>query len=1026
MASLRDVVAAESLGTKGMDEAAASRRFFAIVGAVVAKRASGVMYCGLTDRTVEFDEHGEVELLAGAALRGGATDFLSPEQLRNVKSTAASDVWALGVLLWHMLDGSLPAIPFGLQREMEPPFTNNIPHSPSLRRLLRACLMRNVKHRARLGAVAAWEWTVGEAGSAHPRAVQGPIMSPVRTLRSPTGNPGSSQGDGPLSGQGSRSGSSRGSRPPSARGIRPGPSRRNTAAVSRATYPLLHSPHLSAPHGSISPDHAPSRGFGYRDDQRPPTPLSPTKTHGHQHRGGDEYQMSQAWTEAHGAVQVAAHPVTGALLSPAQYGHYTAHPALHSPPRERRPDVAPFGPHKRRAFEALVAAVLHDKWRSQRTLLDDMTWAPHISVIDGVEYDVANLDYNELPERVQESNVMLARDACDAVISAVTDGRTIDSDFIEEAADEQHQQWVAENKAWAEPRLLAPYNELDEATKQKDRDVVIEAVRVLIEMVPRLAVAIPLPLAPARIIAERRRKHRKTLNGEADSPLGTDVLRSRRRSADYAAASRHQIDAPPPLSHRRSEDAQSRALHLERRSRLDERHADEMSRLTEQQVRIAKRLAEAVSERDAALAASEQWRVAASVASKGDARAQALLSSLHAAELSLKMQRVQLREIEAGAHAAASTAKSTQRKLSQHADQLRSELARARVAAGEMRERNKLAHNELASSAIESAVSQGVAQQAKKELFAARAAHASARAECAVRTARVESELAAEVALSAQYAEEARALKVDARADPTSAGLATASTGALAARGGRAHGGVAGESSGATVIALRGELAESEASVLRERAAVETLGARATVIVNMLDAKLTETNAAHKIAQAQNVAQIDSLTAQMARMKAEAERASRMAVESMARRQPSLSRPRMRTTSSLSSPRNSPCKSASREPSPHSSGSESRSGSNTNSMERLAAPTPTSPMPRPLPGTALLPRNAGHRLSVGQHVQRLEAQDKKNELHLITRGARAESPTLMLAQRDRHGGSPLRVKRRFKPKLSIDMGMCTP
>ena len=83
-------------------------------------------------------------------------------------------------------------------------------------------------------------------------------------------------------------------------------------------------------------------------------------------------------------------------------------------------------------------------------------------------------------------------------------------------------------------------------------------------------------------------------------------------------------------------------------------------------------------------------------------------------------------------------------------------------------------------------------------------------------------------------------------------------------------------------------------------------------------------------------------------------------------------------------------------------------------------------MPRPLPGTALLPRNAGHRLSVGQHVQRLEARDKKTELHLITRGARAESPTLMLAQRDRHSGSPLRVKRRFKPKLSIDMGMCTP
>ena len=65
-----------------------------------------------------------------------------------------------------------------------------------------------------------------------------------------------------------------------------------------------------------------------------------------------------------------------------------------------------------------------------------------------------------------------------------------------------------------------------------------------------------------------------------------------------------------------SEEAQSLAVKLERRSQIDVRHTDEMTRLVKQQVRIAERLAEAVSERDAALAASEQWRIAASVASK--------------------------------------------------------------------------------------------------------------------------------------------------------------------------------------------------------------------------------------------------------------------------------------------------------------------------------------------------------------------------------------------------------------------------
>ena len=586
MATLRDVVASECVGTKGMDEAAASRRFFAIVRAVVTQRASGVAYCGLTDRTVEFDEHGEVVLqLAGAALRGGGTDFLSPEQLRNFTSTAMSDVWALGVLLWHMLDGSLPAIPFGLQRDLEPPFSKNIPHSPSLRRLLRACLMRNWKRRASLKAVAAWEWTIGEKGAAQQRAVQGPIMSPVRSLRSPSSPSGCIGSTPPLSTRGSLPGSSRGSRPPSARGIRPGSARRNPAAgVARTTYPLLHSPHGSAPRGAVQVFPQPP----HQSDNSPPVYVVAGREFGYpgERVGGQSapqafeleenphlplgYHMSASWTAAHGAVQVsAAHQVTGVVLSPTQQRqehdgqmqrqHFTAysalHSPLHSPPRERRIGVAPLGPHRRRAFESHVASALHDKWRAQGMLMENMTWAPQLKVVDGVEFDIANLNYSELPERVQESILMSARDACDAVITAATNGRTIDSIFIEEAAEEHHQQWVAEHKTRADPQLLAPYNELDEATKQKDRDVVVEAVRVLKQLVPHLVtVAIPLPDGPTRIIANLRRKRRKSLGGEADSALGSDALRSRRRSADDAAASRHQTDPPqaPPSSRRRS------------------------------------------------------------------------------------------------------------------------------------------------------------------------------------------------------------------------------------------------------------------------------------------------------------------------------------------------------------------------------------------------------------------------------------------------------------------------------------------
>ena len=381
-------------------------------------------------------------------------------------------------------------------------------------------------------------------------------------------------------------------------------------------------------------------------------------------------------------------------------------------------------------------------------------------------------------------------------------------------------------------------------------------------------------------------------------------------------------------------------------------------------------------------------------ASKGDARAQALLASLHAAELSHQMQRVQLREIEAAARAAASTATRTERKLSQQAAELRNELSRTRSAASDMREQRKMCHNELASSTMECAVSQGAAQQAKTELFAARAAHASSRAESVKSTALVKTELAAEVALAGRYAAEVRALKV------------ASAAGVNAYTGG-----------GAAVVALRQELASSEASVLRERAAVETLGARATTIVNLLDSKLKETSAAHEIALARNVAEIESLTAQMARMKAENARASHTVAEEMLKHR-ALSQPRTRTSSSLSSPR------ATNMPSSSSSGGGSFPGTGPNSLER-GRTLPISPQRSPTnPSLTPLSRSADQRLSVGQRVQLLETRDNQPTLRFSTRRGRAESPTLAVAETP--SPSALRTKRRFKPMLSLDIGMCTP
>jgi eukaryotic-like serine/threonine-protein kinase len=89
--------------------------------------------------------------LAEVGATGGTLPYLAPEVLRGSPSSAQSDVWALGVLLYQMATGELPfrgATPFDLSLEImvgTPEKLDAI--SEPLRSVLRRCMEKDPSHR---------------------------------------------------------------------------------------------------------------------------------------------------------------------------------------------------------------------------------------------------------------------------------------------------------------------------------------------------------------------------------------------------------------------------------------------------------------------------------------------------------------------------------------------------------------------------------------------------------------------------------------------------------------------------------------------------------------------------------------------------------------------------------------------------------------------------------------------------------------------------------------------------------------
>ena len=108
----------------------------------------------------------------------------------------------------------------------------------------------------------------------------------------------------------------------------------------------------------------------------------------------------------------------------------------------------------------------------------DGTFEPRIKTIDGVTIDIANMHFDMLPVSLQSSNVAAAKCACRNVEREFAAGRDIDSDeFMEEASELQHENWIENNRSWADAHQLVPYTELSHEDKEKDRAIVRVAIK---------------------------------------------------------------------------------------------------------------------------------------------------------------------------------------------------------------------------------------------------------------------------------------------------------------------------------------------------------------------------------------------------------------------------------------------------------------------------------------------------------------------------------------------------------------------
>ena len=137
------------------------------------------------------------------------------------------------------------------------------------------------------------------------------------------------------------------------------------------------------------------------------------------------------------------------------------------------------GKRKDEMIETL-ASRLHDNWRRARGFDNESSnlYVPREKVYNDSIYDIANLTFTELPKEAQKENLEASRIALDGIFETENRGDIVSESWLEKEAKETHSHWVMRNVKSAPECLMCNYEDLDEMEQKKDRNIVLEALRV--------------------------------------------------------------------------------------------------------------------------------------------------------------------------------------------------------------------------------------------------------------------------------------------------------------------------------------------------------------------------------------------------------------------------------------------------------------------------------------------------------------------------------------------------------------------
>ncbi|NTU98514.1 NUDIX domain-containing protein [Candidatus Falkowbacteria bacterium] len=133
-------------------------------------------------------------------------------------------------------------------------------------------------------------------------------------------------------------------------------------------------------------------------------------------------------------------------------------------------------------FVENVADLAHEKFReiysrdnngSRMKTTKDEAW---IKKHGTDQSDLAKLRYYDVPTDWQKERWYGAKEAVDALLAAVAAGKPLDKDFVEQASEIVHKEWLKRNCDRAREECKLAYADLSEQMKEKDRIFVDAAI----------------------------------------------------------------------------------------------------------------------------------------------------------------------------------------------------------------------------------------------------------------------------------------------------------------------------------------------------------------------------------------------------------------------------------------------------------------------------------------------------------------------------------------------------------------------